>query len=160
MAYQQTIVRCYSDFEGSGWLAYDRAFRCRMTAIKSLDWSELNSTLYNLCFAGKAKRDIVCCTCLKHNHRTSDCPNAPSLALGKKSDHSLAFGTKRGLADLLRYAVSTTQKEVRSAVSRSVSMLISAPNVEGHTLSQPAHHCPMSQNAKRLRTNCQHAGHD
>ena len=96
MAYQSTIVRCYSDFEGNGWLAYDRAFSCQMTAIKSLDWSELNSTLYKLCFVGKAKRDIVCSTYLKHNHRTSDCTDAPSLALGKISDHGLAFGTKRG----------------------------------------------------------------
>ena len=52
------------------------------------------------------------------------------------------------------------QKEVRSAISKSVSMLISAPNVEDHTPFQPAHHCPMSKNAKRLRTNGQHAGHD
>ena len=90
LSINNNIVRCYSDFEGNGWLAYDRAFRCQMTAIKSLDWSELNSTLYNLCFVGKAKRDIVCSTCLKHNHRTSDCPDAPSSALGKISDHGLA----------------------------------------------------------------------
>ena len=59
MAYQSTIVKCHSDFEGSAWMAYDRAFKRQAAAKKTLNWSQLNPTLYSLCFAGKVKTDIL-----------------------------------------------------------------------------------------------------
>ena len=95
MAYQATIVRCYSDFEGDGWMAYDRAFRRQMAAVRSLDWSELNSTLYNLCFAGRAKRDMVCASCLSRNHKTADCPDSTSSFSSKRLDRRSLRGQDR-----------------------------------------------------------------
>ena len=76
MAYQATIIKCYTDFEGSAWMAYDRAYRRQAAAKKSLDWSQLNPTLYSLCFAGRAKRDLVCTNCLSHDHKSEDCSEA------------------------------------------------------------------------------------
>ena len=75
MAYQSIIVRCYSDYEGDGWLAYDRAFRRKAAYEKSLDWSKLNTSFYQFCLAGNAKSSAVCRICLRHGHKTADCPD-------------------------------------------------------------------------------------
>ena len=72
MAHHSSFVKCHSDFEGSAWMAYDRAFRCQAAAEKTLDWCQLNPTLYSLCFAGKAKTDIVCTSCLSREHKSMD----------------------------------------------------------------------------------------
>ena len=85
MAYQSTIVKCHSDFEGSAWMAYDRAFRRQAAAKKTLDWSQLNPTLYSLCFAGKAKTDIVCTSCLSREHKSMDCPDRSSKRYQQRS---------------------------------------------------------------------------
>ena len=77
LAYQSTIVKCYKDFEGLGWAQYDRAFRRQVAVTKDLRWSQINGTLYSLCFAGKAKKSAVCAHCLSDNHSTERCPEAP-----------------------------------------------------------------------------------
>ncbi len=41
MAYQSIIVRCYTDYEGDSWLAYDQGFRRKAAYEKCLDWSKL-----------------------------------------------------------------------------------------------------------------------
>ena len=76
MAYQSIIVRCYTDYEGDGWLAYDRAYRRKAAYEKCLDWSKLNVAFYQFCLAGNAKRNAVCRICLRHDHQTADCNEA------------------------------------------------------------------------------------
>ena len=56
MACQMTILRCYRDFEGAAWAQYDRAYRRQAALSKDLNWSCINTTLYSLCFARRAKR--------------------------------------------------------------------------------------------------------
>ena len=50
MAYQKTIIRAHHSFTGEGWAVYDSCFR-----TKSLDWAEVDLTLYNETFVGRAK---------------------------------------------------------------------------------------------------------
>ncbi len=76
MAYQSIIVRCYTDYEGDGWLAYDRAYWRKAVYEKCLDWSKLNVAFYQFCLAGNAKRNAVCRICLRHDHQTADCNEA------------------------------------------------------------------------------------
>ena len=80
LAYQSTIIKCFKDFEGLGWAQYDRAFRRQVAVTKDLRWSQINGTLYSLCFAGKAKKSAICAHCLSDNHSTDRCPEAPPTA--------------------------------------------------------------------------------
>lgn len=74
MAYQSIIIRCYADYEGDGWLAYDRAFRRKAAYEKDLNWSKLNTSFYQFCLAGYAKKNVVCRICLRHDHKAAECP--------------------------------------------------------------------------------------
>ena len=74
MSYQAMIIKCSRDFQGPAWAQYDRAYRRQVAQTKDLRWSRLNPTLYSLCFAGKAKRHVVCATCLSDTHATEHCP--------------------------------------------------------------------------------------
>ena len=56
MAYLSLIVKCSRDYEGYGWVLYDRAFRRQVAVTKDLHWSKLNPTLHSLCMVGKAVR--------------------------------------------------------------------------------------------------------
>ena len=77
-AYLATIVKCSRDFEGVAWAQYDRAYRRQMAQTKDPQWSKLNPTLFSLCFAGKGKRNAVCCHCLSDNHVAESCPENPA----------------------------------------------------------------------------------
>ena len=79
MSYQATIIKCARDFDGLAWAQYDRAYRRQIAQTKELRWSRLNPTLYSLCFAGKARRHIVCSFCLSDNHSSDQCPENPSV---------------------------------------------------------------------------------
>ena len=74
MAYMATIVKCVRDFEGLAWAQYDRAYRRHVAQAKTLQWSRLNPTIYSLCFAGKAKKNVVCSHCLSDSHASVNCP--------------------------------------------------------------------------------------
>ena len=63
MVYQATMMKCSKDFDGIAWVQYDRAFRRQAPQTKSLSWSNLNPTLYSICFAGKARRNTTCVHC-------------------------------------------------------------------------------------------------
>ena len=64
MAYMACIVRCHQDYEGPAWVIYDRAFRRRAEMTKDLNWSVVNTSLFNLCFGGRARRRAICQLCL------------------------------------------------------------------------------------------------
>ena len=78
MAYQSTIIKCSRDFDGLAWAQYDRAYRRQAAQTKDLRWSRINTTLYSLCFAGKARRSVACVHCLSDGHRSDACPDNPA----------------------------------------------------------------------------------
>lgn len=92
MSYQATIIKCARDFDGLAWAQYDRAYRRQVAQTKDLRWSRLNPTLYSLCFAGKAKRHIVCSLCLSDNHASENCPENSNLPSGLLPWHQTPSG--------------------------------------------------------------------
>ena len=55
MAYLKTIVHASKSFLGDGWVTYDSCYRRKAAVTKSLNWSQVDFTLYNETFAGRAK---------------------------------------------------------------------------------------------------------
>ena len=75
MAYQRTIIRASKNFEGTAWAIYDRCYRRRAAAVKSLNWANIDSALYNEAFTGRARAIPRCRVCLSENHREAECPD-------------------------------------------------------------------------------------
>ena len=64
-----SILRASQEFEGSAWAAYRR--QAAATGLR--DWGKVNSSLYLVCFTGKARRSQRCEMCLSAAHQTSEC---------------------------------------------------------------------------------------
>ena len=79
MAYQKTIVRAYRSFSGDGWVTYDSCYRRKAAITKSLDWGQVDFTLYNETFTGRAKPIARCKFCLSEHHFSSECGYAPEV---------------------------------------------------------------------------------
>ena len=77
MAYQRTIVRAQRSFSGEGWITYDTCFRRKAAATKSLDWGQVDFTLYNETFTGRAKAISRCKFCSSEHHTSTECQFAP-----------------------------------------------------------------------------------
>ncbi len=76
MAYQAIITKASKEFDGVGWVQYDRAFKRQAAVTKDLQWEKINTTLYSVCFAGKAKVQSLCSFCLCSGHPTTACPES------------------------------------------------------------------------------------
>ena len=50
MAYQHTIVRVHRSFIRDGWILYDACYHRKAVAAKSLDWGQIDFSLYNKTF--------------------------------------------------------------------------------------------------------------
>lgn len=77
MAYQRTIIKAHKSFIGEGWVTYDICYRRRAAIVKSLDWAQVDFSLYNETFTGRAKAMIRCKYCLSENHVAASCSYAP-----------------------------------------------------------------------------------
>ena len=80
-AYQTSIIRSEQNYEGKHWVVYDRQFRREVLAQKDLNWSTLDSRLYNEAFTGHAKAIAHCNHCLQDDHVMSLCPRNPNQPL-------------------------------------------------------------------------------
>ena len=74
LAYMVTILKASQEYEGTAWAAYDVAYRQQAASTGHKQWSEVNASLYAVCFTGKGKRSQRCEVCLSAAHRTADCP--------------------------------------------------------------------------------------
>ena len=73
MAYMVTITRVSQDFAGLSWVRYDSAF-CRQAAISvNRKWSQVNPSLYSICFTGRAQQSNRCELCFSATHNTKEC---------------------------------------------------------------------------------------
>jgi len=110
MAYQRTIVHAHRSFVGDGWAIYDTCYRRKAAATKSLDWGQIDFTLYNETFAGRAKAIQRCRYCLSEFHSAASCPNAPQIpAL------SIQQPVERGSGQMKEGATSTMLEGVTGA---------------------------------------------
>ena len=79
MAYQCTIVKAHKTFVGEGWITYDSCYRRKAAIIKSLDWGQVDFTLYNETFTGRAKAIPRCRHCSSEHHVSANCSYAPEI---------------------------------------------------------------------------------
>ena len=73
MAYMSTIVRTSQDFSGLAWVRYDAGFRRQAALTGNRMWSQINATLYTLCFAGNALATTRCELCFASSHSAAEC---------------------------------------------------------------------------------------
>ena len=78
MIYLRTIMKVHRSCVGDGWITYDIAYRRKAAASKSLDWSQVDFTLYNETFTGRVKSVVRCGYCSSESHSSQEC----SYALG------------------------------------------------------------------------------
>ncbi len=77
MAYQRTIVKVHRSFAGDGWLIYDTYFRRKAALTKSLEWGQVDFSLYNEIFTGRARPVRHCTSCSSEHHLEMECPKSP-----------------------------------------------------------------------------------
>ena len=57
------IIKASRDYEGLAWVNYDTLYRRRAAATNFRTWSQINSSLFALCFTGKAQTSQRCDLC-------------------------------------------------------------------------------------------------
>ena len=77
MMYLCTIIKVHWSFVGDEWITYDSAYHRKAAATKSLDWSQVDLTLYNETFTSRIKSVIRCFHCLSDLHSSQECPYIP-----------------------------------------------------------------------------------
>lgn len=95
MSYQQTIVKAHRTFVGEGWATYDACYRRKAAMTKSLEWGQVDFTLYNETFTGRAKSITRCHYCLSEYHSSGSCAYAPDRPGPSHSDDRLALGRQQ-----------------------------------------------------------------
>ena len=53
LGYQILIIEASLEYQGDGWMGYDRQFRQRVAANPALAWANIDTTLWNLTFSGQ-----------------------------------------------------------------------------------------------------------
>ena len=72
MGYQILIIEAYHEYRSNAWLNYDRRFHLRAASQPGRSWAAIDSTIWNLAFAGQAKA-TRCNHCFSFAHSTSNC---------------------------------------------------------------------------------------
>ena len=70
LGYQHLIIQAHQEYQGDGWLGYDRHFCQRVTL--SSNWSTIDVTLWDLAFSGRGS-SRVCNHCLSASYVSRDC---------------------------------------------------------------------------------------
>ena len=73
MAYLVTITRVSQDFSGLARVRYDAAFRRQAAITGNRKWSQINPSLYSICFTGCAQVLKRCELCVSSTHTTNQC---------------------------------------------------------------------------------------
>ena len=76
LGYQALILEARMEYDGDGWLGYDRRFRQRAAANPDTTWARIDPTLWNIAFAGQA-RATRCRYCFSLTHQAEECEWAP-----------------------------------------------------------------------------------
>ena len=98
MGYQILIIEAHHEYRNDSWLNYDRRFHLTVAAQPGRSWAAIDSTIWNLAFAGQAKA-TRCSHCFSFAHCTSRChlneeqpEKKPVFLLGRPSD---SYSTNR-----------------------------------------------------------------
>ena len=75
LAYMIAIMRASREFSGLAWAQYDAAYRHHAANNNIRRWSQINSSLYSICFTGRAQGSTPRCElCTSVFHVAKDCP--------------------------------------------------------------------------------------
>ena len=92
IAYLIMIARVSQDFAGLAWVRNDSAFRRQAAITGNWKWSQINLSLYSICFMGRAEEVRRCVLCLSTVHPAAQCPlqaeNDPELPTRVKAVES------------------------------------------------------------------------
>lgn len=84
LGYLALIIEARMEYEGDGWLGYDRRFRQNAAASPDATWARIDPTLWNMAFVGQAKVSR-CKHCFSLTHAAADCNWAPSPSTSQTS---------------------------------------------------------------------------
>ena len=73
MGYMGTIVCASQDFAGLAWVTYDMAFGRQAALMGNRQRSQLNRSLYSICFNANAQKVVRCELCLGLTHTAAEC---------------------------------------------------------------------------------------
>ena len=76
-AYLQTITTAERNYDKGQWIQYDRLYRRQALARKDLDWSTIDTRLYQSIFTGRARPIQRCQHCGDEGHPGNICPEVP-----------------------------------------------------------------------------------
>ena len=68
----------HRNYEDGAWTAYDVAYQCQASTRRDLQWSKVDSVLYNEVFTGRARAISRCKHCLGKNHSSGDYAYTPA----------------------------------------------------------------------------------
>ena len=74
--YQSLVIEAYMKYKNDCWIGYDRHFWQQAASQPHRPWSNVDSTLWTLAFAGQVKTSR-CRHCFSLAHQSNDCDLAP-----------------------------------------------------------------------------------
>ena len=90
LSYMIDIIRASQDFEGSAWVTYDDTFRRQVANNKEKIWSNINTSLFLLCFTSKARTSRRCEFCFTTYHMSGPhrCPLQDNGEIGPQQQNT------------------------------------------------------------------------
>jgi len=75
LAYMASIIRVSQDYSGLAWVRYDAAFRRQAALTGNRRWSQINATIYTVCFTEMSgcPRFVSCVLALPTPRRSVPC---------------------------------------------------------------------------------------
>ena len=100
MSYMIAIIKASRDYEGLAWVNYYTLYCHRVAATNGGSWSQINLSLFSLCFTGKGQSSQQCNLCGDTTHRAEDCTiiteREPDLASWLRTPESRLLTMNRG----------------------------------------------------------------
>ena len=73
IVYKVMITRVSRDFAGLAWVRHGASFRRQAAITGNKKWSQINPSLYSICFTGCAQVQSRCELCMSMAHSTKQC---------------------------------------------------------------------------------------
>ena len=123
MSFMVSIIRAAEDYAGLAWVRYDAAYRRQAVASGNRAWSQINPSLFSLCFTGKAQVANRCDLCLAATHTTRECSLAldgdPDLPTRMRAvESAVVVFANRGGAQTVDRRQSGSQRRLQDDICR------------------------------------------
>ena len=115
MSYMITIIKASRNYEGLAWVNYDTLYRRRAAATNCRSWSQINPSLFPLCFTGKGQNSQQCDLCGDTSHRAEDC----TIVAESEPDLASRLRTLESRLLTMNQGPGTFQKRANPARRRS-----------------------------------------